>query len=372
MARVFQFLAGRCLDLFLFFLPAVQRVFFIFKLLESPQPDKRFLLILKVTQMKHLYTFRNLLIGLSLLLAFNVAFSSEKNIKKVAIIVPAEIQALEEITQSFQETLNKEYNGKVIFKIANTQGDINLQYSTLRAMRDQNYDLIVPIGSGATSMALSVIKKTPILSLASDISNEQRQKLNPCNIAVVHDEISSEQQLTFIHQAFPKLKKIVLLHSAEDKIFPEVSEVKKIGKKLGITIAPLMAATLPDLPLVARNIPEDTQAIFILKDMQMVSGVAQIAKIAQQKHIVLISSDDGSVKNGAGFALGVHENQIGINGAILAADILAGKNACSLPITEMLDLTVFLNPNAMKKFGTSSTPIEKAAKQMHYHVEIVQ
>jgi putative ABC transport system substrate-binding protein len=322
--------------------------------------------------MKHLYTFRAFLTGLSFLLVFNVALSSEKSIKKVAIIVPAEIQALEEITHSFQETLHKEYSGDVVFKIANTQGDINLQYSTLRAMRDQNYDLIVPIGSGATSMALSVIKKTPILSLASDISSEQRQKLHPCNIAIVHDEISSEQQLSFIHQAFPTLKKIVLLHSAEDKIFPEVSEVKKTGEKLGITIVPLMAATLPDLLLVANNIPDDAQAIFILKDMQMVSGISQIAKIAQQKHIVLISSDDGSVKNGAGFALGVHENQIGINGAVLAADILKGNKACSLPITEMRDLTVFLNPIALKKFGTSSSSIEQAAKQMNYHIEIVQ
>lgn len=310
----------------------------------------------------------NLLISL-LLLSSSVAVA--ESTKKVAIIVPAEIQALEEITQSFETSLQKQYPGKIEFKVANTQGDLNLQYATIKSLRDQPYDIIAPIGTDATSMTLSLIKETPVLSLASDLSETDRKKLHPCNVAIVHDEITAQEQMNFIHATYPDIKKIVLMHSAADKIFPEVEATKTAAKKIGIDIIPMMATTLPDLQIVANNIPQDAQAIFILKDMQMVSGIAQLANIAKKHHMVLISSDDGSVKNGAGFALGVHENQIGINGAALAAEILRGKNACDLPITEMKNLTVFLNPKAMKSFGVSTEAIKTGAEKMKYQIEIM-
>lgn len=292
--------------------------------------------------------------------------------KKIAIIVPAEIQALEEITQGFKTALKKDYAGELVFKVANTQGDLNLLHATIQSLRDQNYQLIVPIGSNATSMTISMIKKTPILSLASDFSDTQRKKLHPCNVAVVQDEISSESQLNFMHKAFPNLKKVVLLYSPTDEIFTQVEEAKKAGDKFGITIMPMMVSSLPELQTVANNMPQDTQAIFILKDMQIVGGISQIQHIAQKRQILLMSSDDGSVKNGAGFSLGVYENQIGIEGALLAAEILTGKNACVLPIKKMKDLTVFINSAAMKSFGISSKHVKETAKKMHYQIEIVK
>lgn len=292
-------------------------------------------------------------------------------VKKVAIVIPIEIKAMDEIIESFEKDLQAQYSGPITFKVANAQGDMNLEHAAIASLRDQHYDIIATVGTDAAAMALSMVKTTPILSLASDLSDAQRKKLNPCNVAVVHDEISSEDQLTFIHQAFPDIKNIVLIHSAADKVFPEIEAAKIAGKKLGITITPMMAATLPELQTVANNIPSNTQAIYILKDMQIVSGTPQLAKIAQSRKIPLISSDDGSVKNGAGFALGVHENQIGVNGALLAADILKGKNACDLPISEMRDLTVFLNPKAMENFGVPDKTIQSTARKMNYQIEIV-
>lgn len=320
--------------------------------------------------MKNILKF-NLLAALSLLSAIVHAAPAQNAPKKVAIIIPIEIKAIDEITQSFEKNLQAHYSGPITFKIANAQGDMNLEHAAIASLRDQNYDLIATIGTDATAMALSMVKTTPILSLASDLSETQRQQLHPCNVAVVHDEISSEEQLAFIHQAFPDIKNVTLIHSAADKVFPEVEAAKKSGKKFGITITTMMAATLPDLQTVANNIPSNTQAIYILKDMQVVSGVPQIAKIAQLHKIPFISSDDGSVKNGAGFSLGVHENQIGINGALLAADILNGQRACDLPIAEMQELTVFLNPKVMENSGIEIDSIKTTAEKMKYQLEII-
>ncbi len=297
------------------------------------------------------------------------SFSFADTPKKVAIVIPTSIQAMTEITRGFEETLRKEYIGPIEFKVANVQGDANLEHATLQELSDENYDIIAPVGTDATSMAISITKKNNIVSLASDLSDQQRSQLKPCNVAVVHDEISNEQQLAFIHAAYPEIKRITLFYSASEKIFPEVEDAKKAAAKFGISIHGIMAPTLPDLQVAANNMPSDTQAIFILKDSTMVSGIAQLVHIAKARHIPLITSDDGSVQNGAGFALGVHEKQIGIEGAHLAAAILAGKNACALPIVEMKKLTVFINPKSMKSFGASIEPIQKMAKKMHYQIE---
>jgi putative ABC transport system substrate-binding protein len=291
--------------------------------------------------------------------------------KKVCILIPMTHEAMTEITNGFESSLSNEYKQPLQFKVANAQGDANLERASLQSLRDSGCDIIAPVGTSASQMAISMVKNIPIVSLASDISDNDRQKLNPCNIAVVHDEISNEQQLAFIHATYPNLKEITLFHSADDKVFPEVKDAVEAGKKFGITIKPIMATTLPDLQTVSQNLPTGTQGIFVLKDSLIVSGIAQLAKIAAQRHIPLISSDDGSVQNGAGFALGVHEKQIGSEGALLAAQILNGKKACDLPIAEMRKLTVFLNPISMQKMGTSLEAVKQSATKMGYPVEIM-
>ncbi|MCD6047953.1 MAG: hypothetical protein K0S08_1600 [Gammaproteobacteria bacterium] len=305
--------------------------------------------------------------SLTLLILSSQSFAD----KKACILIPMTHEAMTEITNGFETTLRNEYKQPLQFKVANAQGDANLERASLQSLRDSGCDVIAPVGTSASQMAISMIKNIPIVSLASDVSDSDRKKLNPCNIAVVHDEVSDEQQLAFIHAAYPNLKEITLFHSADDKVFPEVKSIIAVGKKFDITIKPVMATTLPDLQTASQNLPTGTQAIFVLKDSLIVSGIAQLAKVAAQQHIPLISSDDGSVQNGAGFALGVHEKQIGSDGALLAAQILNGKKACDLPITEMHKLTVFLNPAAMQKMGASVESVKQTAVKMGYPVEVM-
>lgn len=290
--------------------------------------------------------------------------------KKVAILVPVDVPAMQEITEGFEQELQKHYAGPITFKVAHTQGDINVQHATLQSLQDQQYDLIVPIGSNATAMAMSVVNTIPIVSLASDVNEAQRQQGGHCHVAVVHDEIASSQQLAFIQQAFPALKKITLIHSASDQMYPEVKQASKAAVSLGLTLKPMLANSLMDLQTVANNLPKNNQAIFVLKDMPIVSGMAQLAHIAQQQHQLLISSDDGSVKNGAGFAVGVQEHQIGVSGGDLAAAILNGAPACSLPIAQVKDLTVFINAKAMQSMGFSTAPVQATASRLHYRVQM--
>jgi putative ABC transport system substrate-binding protein len=290
---------------------------------------------------------------------------------KIGIIEPLEHTAMNEIIAGFTETLQKIYHKPVIITVENAQNDANLQRAIIQKMRDAGTTIIVPIGMGTTQMSLAMVHDQPIVSLASELSEQDRENLKKCNVTVVHDEISSEQLLQFVHVAYPQLTQLILIHSSADKVFPEVDATIAAGKKYGITVKHLMVSSLPELYATASAIPRESQGIFILKDSMIVSGITTLAKIAADKHIPLIASDQGSVQNGAGMSLGVHEKDIGIEGAKLAAAILQGQPVCSLPMIEMQKLTVFINPHSLQKEGQNKEAIEAAAKSLSYQSEIV-
>jgi len=290
----------------------------------------------------------------------------------IGIIEPLEHKAMDEIVDGFTKTLNEQYHQPVVIKIENAQNDVNLQRAIIQKLRDTKYTMIVPIGVGATQMTLAMVHNQNIISLASDLSDQDRKKLSHCQVAVVHDEISSQQLLSFIHDAYPKITELTLIHSSADKVFPEVKETIAAGKTLNITVHPIMVSSLPELYSATEALPTNSQGIFILKDSLIVSGIGTLEKAAEKHHIPLITSDEGSVENGAGFALGVHEREIGVQGAKLAAAVLQGKSACDLPIVSMNNLTVFVNKQAAQQEGQDTKKIMEAASKLHYQVEFVQ
>ncbi len=316
---------------------------------------------------------RNFKLFLFLLMSGLLAACQQQpsNMKKIGIIIPIEVKAMDEIVKGFEASLQAKSPVPLAFTVENSQGDINMERAIIAQMQAQNYDIVAPIGTDATEMTLAMLHDRPIVSLAASYSQQQRKQLRKCQVAVVHDEIPVAKSIAFLHEAYPQLKNIVLIHSASDKIFPEVQDAILAGKQYGITVKDMMAPTLNDIYSVANNIPANTQAIFVLKDSLIVSGITTLEIAAAKNHIPLYTSDQGSVQDGAAFALGVHEREIGEEGGKLAAEILQGKPACSLPIVEMQNLTVFINPTALAKAGQSLAPIAQAAAQQHYKIELV-
>ncbi len=290
----------------------------------------------------------------------------------IGIIEPLQHKAMDEIISGFKQSFAANYKGAVTIKIENAQNDINLQRAIIQKMKNANYDMLVPIAVGPTQMTLSMVQNKPVVSLASDFSATDRSKLKGCNVVAVHDEISAVQTLNFIHQAYPKVNNILLIHSSADKVLPDVQKTKDVAKQYGITVNNAMISNLSELNnTTLQSIRANTQLILVLKDSLVVSGIPSLVKIASDKKLPLVTSDQGSVQDGAMLALGVHEKQIGIEGGILAAAVLNGKNICQMPMVNMTKLTVFVNKNSLKLSGQDLAPITSAATKSGYPVEYV-
>jgi putative ABC transport system substrate-binding protein len=313
--------------------------------------------------------YRLLLSGF-LALSLTACKQNQAEVITIGIIEPLEHRAMTEIVAGFSETLQQQLHRPFVIKVANAYNDANLQRAIIQKMRNANYSLLVPIGVSTSQMTLAMTHKQPVISLAADLDDTAKRSIGACRVAIVKDEIAMSKLLEFIHGVYPQLTRIALVHSSTDKVLPEAQMAQAEGQKLGLSVHRLMISSLPEMTAAIQALPTNIQAIFVLKDSLVVSGIATLANYAASKHIPLITSDQGSVQDGADFALGVHEKQIGIAGAELAAKVLNGTDICSLPIVKMTHLTVFVNQQALQKTGQSLTPIAAAAKRLAYTLEL--
>lgn len=291
--------------------------------------------------------------------------------KTIGIVLPLEHVALREITRGFEEVVSKNYPGKVRFEVENAQHDLNIQRAIIQKFINQKVDLIVPIGTSTTQMAISMVKKQPIIGLAAMIPDSMRDQNDMKDrLTGVRDEIDSAQQVAFIHAILPNAKKMTLIYSADDKVIPEVQKTLEIAKQKGIAIQPLMIQNLSDLYATSQRIDKDSQVIFILKDNLVVSGINTLIYNANKRHLPLISSDEGTVAGGAATALGVEEKQIGVEGGELAVKILSGKPIRDLPIQPVKTMLIFINTQAADQQGVNVTAIQAYAKDNNFTVKL--
>ena len=291
----------------------------------------------------------------------------------VGIVKPIAIPAMTEIVNGFKQQLNASYPGHIHYIVENAQGDLNIMRATFQQLKAKNVDLIVPIGTSAAQMADTVNRTQPIVALAAEFKNSDRAAFKNKNITNILDEIDINKQIHFIHTAFPALKHITVIYGTEPQVQPEAKQAAAAAKHYGITVQKLMVANLPELYTVSKHINRHSQAIFILKDELVVSGINTLIKQAAHKHLLLIASDDGSVKKGADFAVGVSERLIGVGGAKLAARVLKGTPAHRIPVEIMKHYHVYVSPHYENATAPAQSfnfkKVKKAAQRFNYPIE---
>jgi putative ABC transport system substrate-binding protein len=289
--------------------------------------------------------------------------------KKIAVIVPLQHQAMDDIVAGFKKKLkNKKDEDKVV--IFNAMGDINNITSTINQVAKNNdYGVIVPIGTNATTIAINATNKKPIIALASTIDENARQELikkGHENITNVQDEISIKNILSFISKL--GRKKILLVYSNDERIQNEIIEAEKISYEYDLKIKKFNVANTSDIYSIASAIG-NSECILVLKDHIIVSMMNVIVEAAHEHFLPVIASDEGSVVSGADLAIGVKESQIGEFGAKILNKIIDGKKINEIPVKQINAVifykTISSNPLHLKN-------VKQIADEMNYEVEKIK
>lgn len=291
--------------------------------------------------------------------------ANSKRVATVGIIVPLEHVALNDIVDGFTSELKAALGENIAIKVQNAQGDMQIQRTMISHFLDEKVDLLVPVTTSTTQMALKLAnKEQPIVFLAANIPPDSNAAKTKPNMAGVIDEIPLVSQLDFMQKIVPDLSKVTMVFSTDPKVFDEAETYCALAKDKGIDVQRLMVHALSDLYTISQSIDKDSQAIFILKDNLVASGIEALVQQAEKRGLPLITSDEGTVSKGATVALGVRERSIGTQGAKLAARMFQGEGVHKLPIEYMKNISIFVNQQALKKQSLALTSIEDAARAL--------
>lgn len=267
----------------------------------------------------------------SLLFSLFFTLSIYATQKNIVVIVPLEHAAMTQIVAGIEESL-KAIDAKIIVK--NAHADSNILLAIIKQLKDQDIDVIIPIGTSACQTVISHIPNKPIVCAAAKIDNK-----NLPLVTGVNDEI----KITSIISKLPFLRNITLIYSSSEKVISEVEATKSYAKKNNISLNFKMVQNLNDLSVAVKNAPENTQCFVILKYHLIVSGINILKQEAFKRNIPIIASDEGSVISGATIAVGVQEKDIGFKVGNQAKQILESIAPKDIPFQNMDELTLFVN-----------------------------
>lgn len=313
-----------------------------------------------------------LILSAGILLAIVAYFypKSKKTNYTVGLVMPIQHVALDDIANGFQSELKKLMgNDAVQVEVHNALGDINLQKSSINKFINSKVDLLVPVTTATTQMAINLApKEIALLFLAAIIpENSETARARPGLMGVV-DEIPVDTQVKFIKAVLPELKKVAIIYSSSDKDFLDAKNFQQKAREEKIEVQMLMIQNVSELYTVSQRIEGDIGALFMLKDNIVASGIATLVQQANNRKIPLITSDEGTNKSGGAFAMGVIEADIGRQGAKMAAQFLSDKKPPTPAIQNVQRILVFVNNKACDIQGVNVQNVLRAASDMKFEV----
>lgn len=282
---------------------------------------------------------------------------------RIAIVVPATHNALEEIQHGFEESLIRKHKLNVIFSTFNANGNRALLRTQIEEVGQQGFDLVFTIGAAATQLTKEVFLKKglkiPIvfgavadpvrLGLVSDINNEHN---------VVTGSATSTNyplQIELIFTLKPTIKNVLLVYDPAQSSGLELDrkQIEHLFAQHGATCKAVEIFNTREisqkLPLMINN---SIDLIMILKDNTVVPAIDLLVTQCERHGITLLASDLGSVEKGAGIGFGVREYTFGVDAAASAHKILTTHlTAGQVPIKITDAFRFAMNRSAMERQG---------------------
>lgn len=292
-------------------------------------------------------------------IGFFLTLDEDKGLR-VAILTPMTHPSLEQIEKGFVETMEKNCRQKVSFKTFNALGNKTLLRSEAEEIAMGGYDLVFTIATQPSCAMKEVLEKkklyTPIVFTAVS---------DPLKMNLIASEASSGNQLTGVRESTNFTKELEFLqHRAKtvllvyDPTSPSLTadkeEIEKILARMDITLKTVEIFKTNEILLKTAPFLDEADAVLVIKDNTVVSGLDALVRLCDQKKKLLIASDLDSAEKGATYAYGVSELIYGEEAAKKALLILDDyKIPRDIPITTPpAEAFVFkINEKRLKEIG---------------------
>ena len=317
--------------------------------------------------MKIFSTFKQfILVAMSIIILAGAIFyyatkhkqrDSTKHAYRVAIFEPASHPAMDEISQGFIDTVIKNGAYEYTFKRYNANNNATLMRSLAEEIIQQNYDLIMTIGAGASKTIQELITKkkltTPLVFDA--VSDPAKLGIVGDNVTGIEESSDFEDQINKLLTVKPDTKTILLVYDPVSKAgVHEVwsNQIKKIAAKKGITTLSANVFSVNEIQAKVQPLLQQADTVLIFTDHTTVSGIDSLITLCNRYGVTLYASDLNSGDKGAALSYGLLQYDLGVDAAQLALEILDNHiQPLQLPIRNPKSVKLKINTKTMTKQG---------------------
>lgn len=279
----------------------------------------------------------------------------------IAVFMPASHPAMDEISNGFMRTLEREVPGRLTFTVYNANGNKTLLRAQGEEIAGGGYDLVFTIGSACTqSMKELTTKKQidlPVVfgAVGDPVGTNIVAALSSSgnNVTGVYEGRNYKQQLYFLKLLKPSSGSLLLVFDPSSA--PHFEEDKEvIARECSALGMQFQAVEVYNPNEIAQKVPaliDRADTLLILKDHTTVGALDNLIKLCNQAGVTLYASDLNSGDKGAALSYGILEEDTGIEAAFVVKQVLGQRAPSDIAINAVEPMKIKLNTRVMYKQG---------------------
>ncbi|AGF72413.1 ABC transporter substrate-binding protein [Corynebacterium halotolerans] len=263
--------------------------------------------------------------------------------------------ALDAATAGFREAL-EESGVEVTFEEQNANGEQATALTIAQSFANDDLDLVLAVATPAAQATAQNITDAPVLFTAvTDAESADLVDSNDSpggNVTGTSDVAPIEEQLDLLTQLVPDAENIGIVYSSgEVNSEVQVAAVEEAAAPLGIDVTTQTVTTVNEIQQAVEALG-DVDAIYVPTDNMVVSGIASLIQVAEQRQIPVIGAESGTVEGGAVATLGIDYTELGRQTGEMALRILRdGEDPATMPVETADEFTYVINEDAAQRQG---------------------
>lgn len=274
---------------------------------------------------------------------------------KIGINQLVQHPALDEATDGFKQAF-ADAGAEVEWDEQNANGEQPTALTIAQQFANSDLDLALAVATPAAQATVQNLIDIPVLftAVTDPVSAELVESMDApgSNVTGTSDEAPIDQQLELLKDLVPDAKKVGLVYaSGEVNSQVQVDAATEAAKPLDLEIETQTVTSVNEIQQAVEALG-DVDAIYVPTDNMVVSGIASLVQVAEEKKIPVIGAEAGTVEGGAAATIGIDYTELGRQTGEMALRILRdGEDPAEMPVEKATEFTYVVNEEAAKNQG---------------------
>ena len=225
-----------------------------------------------------------------------VGCSSQSDVKvKIGVLQFGDYASLNNTLKGIETSFEDE---DVTLIVKNAQGESSNIMLMASELVEMEVDAMIAITTQAAQVAVGVSEgKIPVFFVA--VSDPVEAGLVVENVTGVSDAAFLDDQFELIKALTPSVKTLGVLHKTGDPngVY-QTQQIIETAKKYNINVSVQGAMEISDLSMLAVNLSEKVDAMYLITDSLIVANTGLIVEAAKEVGVMSYASEDGQMEYG--------------------------------------------------------------------------